>query len=78
MTETLILRHAAKPWYTSKTIWLNIGFALVTLANEFARLVNVVENEDLSETIRLITTMCLIFGNVIMRFLTEMPVKVKK
>ena len=58
-----------KPWYQSKTIWANIGFALGAVGTEFLTLVEFIPTEH-QFTARLAVTTVIALGNIILRTVT--------
>jgi hypothetical protein len=62
-----------KPFYKSKTLWFNILIPLLTLVGK------VVTDEIDTETfLNELMPVVLIIGNIILRFLTREPVKIRK
>lgn len=63
-----------KYWWQSRTIWFNTAMAVVAFSAEIGPLLAVVEPST-ADTVRPFLLMLGAFGNVILRVLTEKPIK---
>lgn len=60
-----------KPLHKSRTLWLNVAVGLIAISSEVAAFIDVIRDDDIVYTLRLINSLALMFGNIIMRILTE-------
>ena len=62
-----------KPWYSSRTIWLNVAFTLVAMGSEFGGFIALLP-EDYRGHAMLVAALCLALGNFILRLDTSIPI----